>query len=111
MIAIEDPSTIEDFIKGQESHPMARKTVGDYTIYRCHNDFGPIFKNARNLIPYITDFGLAQYGDKTKPLVHPIQPDEYRAPEVILGTGWTYSADIWNFGTMVSALITPIDIY
>lgn len=110
MVAIEDPSTIEGFVKGQESHPMARKTVGDYTIYRCHNDFGPIYTNNRNIIPYITDFGLAQHGNESEPLVHPIQPDEYRAPEVILGTGWSYSADMWNFGAMVGFHFNLFDI-
>ena len=33
--------------------------------------------------------------------IHPIQPDSYRAPEVLLGVGWSYSADIWNLGVMV----------
>ncbi|KAK2595526.1 hypothetical protein QQS21_006754, partial [Conoideocrella luteorostrata] len=75
MVAIEDASTVEDFVKGQESHTVACKTVGDYAIYRCHNDRRPILKNTRNLLPYIADFGLAQYGNKPEPLVHPFQPD------------------------------------
>lgn len=105
MIDIEDQSTIDAFIRGQATHPMARKHIGDHTVYRCHNDFGPIVRKPRasgSLVPMITDFGLAQRGDKPEPLLHPIQPNEYRAPEVLLGIGWTYSADMWNFGAMVS---------
>ncbi|KKK25907.1 hypothetical protein ARAM_003161 [Aspergillus rambellii] len=30
-----------------------------------------------------------------------IQPQIYRAPEVILGVPWTFSADIWNVGCMI----------
>jgi hypothetical protein len=33
-----------------------------------------------------------------------IQPDIYRAPEVILDIPWTYSVDIWNVGCMVSTV-------
>ena len=47
------------------------------------------------------DFGLAQPGDTLEPQRHPIQPPLYHAPEVLLGTGWIYKADIWNLGVMV----------
>lgn len=55
------------------------------------------------MIPKIVDFGLAHTGDGTKPLRRPIQPPVYHAPEVLLGAPWSYSADIWNFGVLVSA--------
>ncbi|EFY85432.1 protein kinase domain-containing protein [Metarhizium acridum CQMa 102] len=100
MVAFEDESTVAAFIQEQVSHPMACKHVGDRAIYQCHNDFGPVMKGLGNMIPQMTDFGLAQRGDKLEPLIHPIQPDEFRAPEVLLGTGWFYSADIWNFDAM-----------
>ncbi|POR32176.1 Protein kinase domain-containing protein [Tolypocladium paradoxum] len=111
MIAIEDRSTIDNFVHGQAAHPMARKHIGDHTVYRCHNDFGPVLKSAGNLIPHITDFGLAQRGDKAEPLIHPIQPDEYRAPEVLLGIGWSYSADVWNFGAMIWDLLAGQSLF
>jgi serine/threonine-protein kinase SRPK3 len=71
------------------------------TVYLCHNNFGDCDgKSAlKKMSPKITDFGLAQRGDQ--PALHPIQPDHCHAPEVLLGTGWSYSADIWNFGIMV----------
>jgi hypothetical protein len=106
MVTFEGQSTIEAFVQGQAMHPMARKRVGNQTVYRCHNDFGHINGNdaLKKMYPKITDFGLAQRGDQPGPLVHPIQPNDCHAPEVLLGTGWSYSADIWNFGVMV---ITP----
>lgn len=105
MVAFEDHATIDGFLQGQTRHPMARKHVGDRVVYRCHNDFGPIHKGLGKMISQITDFGLAQPGSRAEPLIHPIQPNEFRAPEVLLGIGWSYSADMWNFGAMVSSLL------
>lgn len=36
-----------------------------------------------------------------KPHNHDIQPQPFCAPEVLSKATWTYSADIWNLGTMV----------
>ena len=70
------------------------------SIYLSHNDFGPL--RSYYILPKITDFGLAQQQEETaQPQRHPVQTDHYRAPEVIMGAGWTYSIDIWNLGVMV----------
>ncbi|KAJ0162150.1 Serine/threonine-protein kinase SRPK [Colletotrichum tanaceti] len=112
MVTFEDPSTIDAFVREQAAHPMARKRDGQArTVYRCHNDFGPIQKGLGKMIPQITDFGLAQRGDRAEPLIHPIQPDEFRAPEVLLGIGWSYSADVWNLGTMVWELLAGRSLF
>lgn len=50
-------------------------------------------------MPILSDFGDARIGDVHEGL---IQPDIYRAPEVILGKKWTSKVDIWNVGTLVS---------
>lgn len=65
--------------------------------YRSYNDFGPL--RSSKVLPKIADFGTAQPGDRLQ--IHPIQPDYYRAPEVLLGVGWSYNADVWNLGVMV----------
>lgn len=52
-------------------------------------------------VPLLADFGEARLGDEHEGL---IQPDIYRAPEVILGSRWTAKVDIWNVGVMVDAL-------
>ncbi|KAF7118433.1 hypothetical protein CNMCM5793_007950 [Aspergillus hiratsukae] len=100
MVTFEDPAVLEDFMNSQFDQPMQYKI--DSTgrpVYRCHNDFGPL----RNLvnIPKIVDFGLATRLDCDDWGIYPIQPDHYRAPEVILGCGWRMSADIWNLGVLL----------
>ena len=99
MMKFEDPSVIEDFIQVEAEKPMPRKVKDGRSIYLSHDDFGRL-KSLR-VIPIIADFGLAERGDGPETLRHPIQPPLYHAPEVILGTGWTYSADIWNLGVLV----------
>ncbi|KAJ5667820.1 protein kinase domain protein [Penicillium maclennaniae] len=60
----------------------------------------------------LVDFGLAtrlQEDDDWG--VWPIQPDHYRAPEVILGNGWQMPADIWNLGVLNSRNISGRFLY
>ncbi|KAK0110001.1 hypothetical protein ONS95_002664 [Cadophora gregata] len=61
LVTFEDQSTIEAFVQGQAMHPMARKRIGNQTVYRCHNDFGHINGDdaLKKMYPKITDFGLA----------------------------------------------------
>jgi len=102
LMSFEDPSVIEEYVKSQYDHPIPQKRVGDRHIYLSHNDFGDL--KSYILWPRIVDFGLAQRGDVAQPCRHPIQPASYHAPEVLLGITWSYSADIWNLGVMVSLL-------
>lgn len=103
LVIFEDESVIEKFVQGQVENPMPRKLMDGWTIYLCHNDFGDFDGKPalRKISPKIMDFGLAEGGDQAGPRINPIQPDHCHAPEVLLGTGWSYSADIWNFGIMV----------
>ncbi|EGD89656.2 hypothetical protein H113_03302 [Trichophyton rubrum MR1459] len=100
LVSFEEPSVLEDFAQLQAQNPMPRKSNNGNTVYLSHNDFGPV--RSYYILPKITDFGLSHH-QKDPSLLnrHPIQPDQYRAPEVILGAGWTYSADIWNLGLLV----------
>lgn len=100
LVGLEDASVIQDFARAQSFNPMPRKTRDGCKVYLSHNDFGDL--RSYYILPKITDFGLAHHQGPTSVLNrHPIQPDDYRAPEVILGAGWTYSADIWNIGVLV----------
>ena len=65
--------------------------------YLSRANFGRL--RSSKVLPKIADFGAAQPGDRLQ--IHPIQPNSYRDPEVLLGIGWSYSADIWNLGVMV----------
>ncbi|KAK2792642.1 hypothetical protein FQN51_001614 [Onygenales sp. PD_10] len=111
LMSFEDENIPTDFIKQQQ--PMECKVVGNSarTIYRCHNDFGPLdWRKIKNMVPKIADFGLATRLDNLSTQggmvgeqlgIYPIQPDYYRAPEVVLGCGWDFKADIWNFGVLL----------
>lgn len=106
-MGFEEPFIVEDFATAQLSHPMPMKVNSGHTVFVSHNNFGPL--RSYYILPKITDFGLAHH-QKDTPLLnrHPIQPDDYKTPEVILGTGWTYSVDIWNLGLLVKICINPI---
>ena len=80
--------------------PLPQKKLEDRTIYLSRNDFGLQAKSLGG--PVITDFGLAVRGDEPCMYNHPVQPDGYQTPEVVLRAGWSYSVDIWNLGTLVS---------
>lgn len=73
-------------------------TINGYNLYRSVN-FGIPARFGR---PILCDFSLARDGRVKHN--HDIQPDPYRAPEVILEVPWGYAADIWNVGVMVSSL-------
>lgn len=107
LVTFEDQSVIESFVEGQLQNPMSRKVLADRVAYLCHNDFGEFDGKPalRKMSPKIADFSLAERGDQPGPLIHPIQPDHCHAPEVLFGTGWSYGADIWNFGSMVRITI------
>ncbi|KAI9857138.1 MAG: hypothetical protein M1813_008629 [Trichoglossum hirsutum] len=99
LLGFEHPSVIEDFVQKQAENPMPRKIKDGRSIYLSYNDFGP--PKSFRILPKIADFGLAQSGEGSEPLIHPIQPSLFHTPEVLLGTSWTYSADIWNLGVLV----------
>ncbi|KAH8747394.1 kinase-like domain-containing protein, partial [Hyaloscypha finlandica] len=88
LVTFDDQSIIAVFVQAQTMHPMARKHVGDRTVYRCHNGFGRIDSDdvLKKMHPKMTDPGPAQRGDHPGPLVHPIQPNDCHAPEVLLGS-------------------------
>lgn len=85
---------------------MLKKQRDGYSIYQSHNQFEPLQPRLGPIVPVIADFGHAHWITDSEPQINPIQPNNYRAPEVILGTGWSYSADIWNLGVLVSLLYT-----
>ncbi|KAL9528186.1 Serine/threonine protein [Sphaerulina musiva] len=75
-------------------------------IFQSYSDFGPLKSYVS--VPMITDFDQADDGDFG---AYPIQPDVYRAPEVLLGWGWSHSADIWNFGNLIWRLASGADLF
>ncbi|PNY20667.1 Serine/threonine-protein kinase SRPK [Tolypocladium capitatum] len=112
LMSVERGSLIEHFADSQSAYPMARKECHGHTLYAAHTSYGDIdARLVANMVPKIADFGLARRGDGAHPLLHPIQPNLFRAPEVLLGTGWSYSADVWNFGTMMWELFSDRELF
>ncbi|KAK0111542.1 hypothetical protein ONS95_001895 [Cadophora gregata] len=109
LLGFEDPSVLKDFVHKQAENPMPRKIKDGRSTYLSHNDFGP--PKSFRILPKIGDFGLAQSGDGPEPLLHPIQAPLYHAPEVLLGTSWTYSADIWNLGVLIWNMLEGRDLF
>ena len=108
MVSFEDPAVMGDFMNDQFDQPMEYKidSIGR-PVYRRHNDFGPL-RQLWNIIPQIVDFGHCTRLDDDSWGMYPIQPEHYRAPEVILGCGWRMSTDIWNLGVIVRSRPTAL---
>ncbi|OJJ74452.1 hypothetical protein ASPBRDRAFT_146493 [Aspergillus brasiliensis CBS 101740] len=111
MLSFEDPTVLAEFMEMQLEKPMAFKL--DSTgrpVYQSRGDFGPL-KSLRS-IPQLVDFGLATRLEEDDDWgVWPIQPDHYRAPEVILGIGWQMPVDIWNLGVLLWDMIEGKELF
>lgn len=95
MFGIDDDAVFEDFEKQELENPCPRKEVDGRLIYLSRELDVP-----RNLgPPVLCDFGAAVSGVNEN--VTDVQPDLYRAPEIILEIPWKYEIDIWNAGCMV----------
>ena len=95
MFGINDDSVFTDFEKYELERPVPRKEEDGRTIYMSQELKVP--KQVSS--PILCDFGSAIHGDQYHSVF--IQPQIYRATEVILGVPWTFSIDIWNVGCMV----------
>ncbi|KAI9373394.1 kinase-like protein [Aspergillus egyptiacus] len=81
-----------------------------HTVYQSRNDFGPL--RILRSIPQLVDFGLAtRLKEDDDWGVWPIQPDHYRAPEVIMGNGWQMPTDIWNLGVLLWDMIEGKELF
>jgi len=97
MVKLEDPMILEQDAHDEYLHPLPQKHVDERTIYLSRNDYGQLSRSTG--VVQKVDFDLSVSGDV--PRSGYIQADVYRAPEVILDAGYTYSADIWSLGVMV----------
>lgn len=93
-----DASMLKEFEDAELRQPSARKEVDGRVVYLSREMGMP--KDAG--IPVLCDFGSCVPLDDGIEHREDIQPDIYRAPEVILDVPWTYSVDIWNVGCVVS---------
>ncbi|CAG7975451.1 unnamed protein product [Penicillium salamii] len=97
MFGIKDDSVFTEFEKYELERPVPRKEVdADGRMIYMSQELN-IPKNVG--APVLCDFGSAMLGDQPHSVC--VQPQIYRAPEVLLGVPWTFSADIWNVGCMI----------
>ncbi len=97
---LEDLSILERDARDEFSNPLPQKHIDGRIIYLARNNYGHVSRLNPPRAAQITDFDLAVYG--TTPHSGCIQGDCYRAPEVIVDTGYSYAADIWSLGVLVS---------
>ena len=109
LVPFENSSVIGEYISQQKDNPPLYKEADGRRVYQSRADFGCLRKGVRLL--KISDFGAAVFGNRSTPYFNDIQPDQFKAPEVLLRAGWTYSADIWNLGMMVRITGTANHVY
>ncbi|KAK6005948.1 hypothetical protein QM012_007590 [Aureobasidium pullulans] len=89
-----DDNVLADFEQEQLKNPCPRKELPDRTIYQSRELNMPLTIGE----PLLCDFGSAVPLDDGVEHREDIQPNIYRAPEIILDIPWSYSVDIWNVG-------------
>lgn len=107
MVKIEDPALLEQDARDEYENPLPQKITDGRTMYLSRNNYGPF--SATVGIVQITDFGLSVSG--AAPRDGCIQAEIYRAPEVVFDAGYSYSADIWSLGVMVSPIFWWIKLH
>ena len=95
-MALNNPAALKAFEEEERSNPTPRKLMGDHIIYQSR---GLVTSPEECGVPTLCDFGEARFGRTT--YTDLIQPEVYRAPEVILDIPWNEKVDIWSIGVMV----------
>ncbi|KAJ6785785.1 hypothetical protein PWT90_03043 [Aphanocladium album] len=95
MFEIPNDAILVDSEEKELQDPCPRKETEGRCIYTSQELTKP--KNIG--APVLCDFGSAVVGGVEH--LEDVQPNIYRAPEVIMEVPWTYSIDIWNVGCMI----------
>ncbi|OJD11042.1 CMGC/SRPK protein kinase [Emergomyces pasteurianus Ep9510] len=95
LLNLTDSSIVKELDTKEIAESSFYRSVNGYNLYKSAN-FGIPTRFGR---PILCDFSLARNGQVEH--CHDIQPDPYRAPEVILEMPWGYAVDIWNVGVMI----------
>lgn len=84
-------------------------TVPDYkkVSVRPQDRFGRRVPTSSSIT--VIDFGSATFEDQHHSSI--VSTRHYRAPEIILGLGWSYPCDIWSLGCIFLELLTGDALY
>ncbi|KIW47758.1 hypothetical protein, variant 2 [Exophiala oligosperma] len=95
MLGLDDDSVLQAFEANEMANPSPRNIYPDRTIYHSR-----LIDRPKAIgLPVLSDFGLARFEGGNAD--DDIQPEIYRAPEVLLDMDWNYPVDIWNVGAMI----------
>ncbi|KAG9252953.1 kinase-like domain-containing protein [Emericellopsis atlantica] len=103
MVRVEDPDIFQQSAKDEFENPLPQKHLDDRVIYLARNNYGPLERPTGSI--QLVDFDLARRSKPGELLKGAIQSEVYRAPEVILNSGYTYSTDIWSLGVLLWDLL------
>ena len=79
--------------------------VPDYKVSSRSPKEGSYYKRVpKSSSIKVIDFGSTTYDQQDQTYV--VSTRHYRAPEVILGLGWSYPCDIWSVGCILVELCT-----
>ncbi|KAH3670335.1 hypothetical protein WICMUC_004831 [Wickerhamomyces mucosus] len=62
------------------------------------------YKVLKNPLINIIDFGSAIFSDEYHSEL--VSTRHYRAPEIVLGIGWSFECDLWSLGCILTELVT-----
>lgn len=97
MFTIEDTTLLDDFEQAELASPSRAKIIDEkHTIFASRKLGLPKGDWGR---PVLCDLGEARIGRWHQGL---IQPELYRAPEVLFKMQWSFGVDIWSVATLVS---------
>ncbi|KAJ5135234.1 kinase domain protein [Penicillium bovifimosum] len=99
LIVFEDAVVLKSYVNQQERDPAPHVFRNGRPVFESRPDFGPLRRGCCCLrhVPSLHN--------------HEIQPQPFCAPEVLLRAGWTYSANIWNLGTMLWELLAETTLF
>ncbi|EUC50082.1 hypothetical protein COCMIDRAFT_83008 [Bipolaris oryzae ATCC 44560] len=97
MLTVDDESLLGDFEKAETNEPSPTKVINDIRIIYGSRKLG-LPRDTLWGQPVLCDFGEARIGESHRGL---IQPELYRAPEVLFDMKWSSSVDIWNVAVLI----------
>ena len=105
MLAMQrDDVVIQEYAESATDDPIVCRTDPPRNIYESQR-----FSQTKNLgLPVLIDFGEARHGKQA--YRDPVQPNLYRAPEVLLQMEWDEKIDIWSVGMLVSVIRSSVCI-
>lgn len=97
-------STIVNSYIRQASSLTSKSLVGNESGAGVRTRKSPkTSKILNNPLIQIIDFGLAIFNDEYHAAI--VSTRHYRAPEIVLGTGWSFPCDMWSVGCILVELI------